>query len=284
VVLGNSPSTFFIQTTAARAAERLLHIFFLQDMKNPFAEVNNPKVRMTDAQRVDQIISLLEESERPLFIFAHFMDTHGPNFSAGNDTSTTTTNNEEKWDTGRYEEAIQGFDGHVRDIYSYLERSGELDNTILVIYTDHGYRYTVNQRVPILIHFPKDEHAGRRRNNVQVIDIPATLLDYLGITRPAWMTGSSVLSDEPPADRKIISIVAGSPRKIAPPFYQIKTVQVIVCQKWYTLNVQENSWKTGLNRGHTAPCAEDTLPPDAEIRQWILEYLKNYGYDTSSLQ
>jgi hypothetical protein len=98
------------------------------------------------------------------------------------------------------------------------------------------------------------------------------------------MTGISMLGNEPPAERRIVSITAGSPRKIDPPFYQIKIVQVIVCQNWYALNVQENSWNSGVIRDHTCPCAEETLPPDTEIRQWILEYLKNYGYDTSSLQ
>jgi hypothetical protein len=98
------------------------------------------------------------------------------------------------------------------------------------------------------------------------------------------MTGWSMLNDEPPADRRIISIVAGSPKKIAPPFFQIKIVQVIVCQKWYTLNVQENVWKSGMVNGHTAPCDKQTLPSDAEIRQMILEYLEKYGYDISSLQ
>ena len=90
------------------------------------------------------------------------------------------------------------------------------------------------------------------------------------------------LREEPPADRKIISITGGSPKKTLPPFYQIKTVQATICQKWYALNVQDNVWKTGLVKGHTAPCAEDTLPPDAEIRTAILEYLEEHGYDTSS--
>ncbi|HSO13468.1 MAG TPA: sulfatase-like hydrolase/transferase [Anaerolineales bacterium] len=284
-VLGNSPSTYFIQMIAERAFDRLLHIFFLEDMKNPFAEVNNPKVRLTDAERVDQIIDLLEQSDRPLFVFAHFMDTHGPLFSSEQDVfPNESTDDDQEWDMGRYKDAILSFDQRVQEIYSYLAQSGKLDDTILVIYTDHGYRYTVNQRIPIIIHFPRHEHAGIRRNNVQVMDIPVTLLDYLGISRPEWMTGFSMLGDEPPADRRIVSIVAGSPKKVKPPFYQIKTVQVVVCQKWYTWNVQENIWKSGMVRGHTAPCADQILPPDAEIQQMMLEYLDEHGFDTGSLR
>lgn len=282
-VLGNSSSTYFTQTITERAAERLLHIFFIRDMENPLEIVNNPKVRMTDTQRMGEIISLLEESDRPLFVFAHFMDTHGPLFSSEKDVAAKGKfDKEAEWDVELYKDSIKSFDSNVKKIYSYLEQSGKLDNTILVIYTDHGYKYVVNQRIPIIVHFPKDEHSGSRKNNVEIIDIPVTLLDYLGISQPEWMRGTSILSDEPPANRKIISITGGSPKKTVPPFYQIKTVQVLVCQKWYSLNVQDNIWKSGLVKGHTGPCAENTLPSDAEIRQMILDYLNRHGYDTSS--
>jgi hypothetical protein len=73
------------------------------------------------------------------------------------------------------------------------------------------------------------------------------------------------------------------PSKIKPPFYQIKIVQVLVCQKWYTLNVQENKWDTGNVSGHTSKCSLDLLPPEEDIRQKILDYLEKYGYDVSSL-
>ena len=285
VLLGNSPSTQFIQIIVERSTERLLHIFFLEDMQNPFEAVNNPKVRMTDAERVEQIIDLLDTSNRPVFVFAHFMNTHGPAFSSEQASpSESSSDHEEDWDVDLYIQAIQSFDEHVREIYTHLIKSGKLDNTIILIYTDHGYKYAVNQRIPILIHFPKNENKGLRRNNVEIIDIPVTLLDYLDIPHPEWMTGWSMLGEEPPADRRIVSIIGSSPRKVKPPFYQIKTVQVIVCQKWYALNVQENIWGTGIIKGHTSPCANEKLPPDTEIRDEILKYLDSYGYDVSSLQ
>jgi hypothetical protein len=109
-------------------------------------------------------------------------------------------------------------------------------------------------------------------------------LDYLAIPIPDWMTGSSMLKDEPPADRQIISITAGSPKKSGPPFYQIKIVQVIVCHKWYALNVQENQWKSGIISRHTSKCDNSLLPSDEDIHQRILEYLAEYDYDISTLE
>ena len=283
-LLGNSPPTYFIQTMTGRITERLLHIFFIRDMKSPVTAVNDPRSRMTDGERVDQILDLVDQSEQPVFVFAHFMDTHGPTFSSSKHVFSGDSSGTEEWDQGRYEDAILSFDGSIQRIYDHLAQTGDLDDTIIVIYTDHGYKYAINHRIPVIIHFPNDAHAGRRKNNVQIVDVPVTLLDYLGIARPAWMTGESILDNEPPVDREIISITAGSPKKIAPPFYQIKTVQVIVCQKWYALNVQENSWKSGLVAGHTSRCDINLLPSDENIRQKILDYLKQYGYNVSSLQ
>ena len=252
-------------------------------MQEPVAEVYKPNERMTDEQRVDQIIDLLKRSDRPIFIFAHLMDTHGPIFTSQKQVFSSGSDAEE-WDENRYPDAILSFDGHVKKVYEHLAQTGQLDNTILVIYTDHGLKYTINQRIPIIIHFPKNAHAGKIHNNVQNIDIPVTLMDYLGIPRPKWMTGTSLLDGEPDADREIMSTTAGSPKMIAPPFYQIQSIQVIVCQKRYVLNVREDTWRTGMINGHTAKCTEDTLPSEQEVHQTILEYLEKYNYDTSSLK
>lgn len=286
-LLGNSPSAYFLQTVAERISDRLFHIFFIKEMENPFQQVNNPKFRMTDGERLDQIINLLETSDRPVFVFSHFMNTHGPHFSSGDKTSEeedSAAEEEKEWDVELYKEAIRSFDDHVRELYTYLEESGKLDNTIIVIYTDHGYRYVINQRIPLIIHFPHDEYAGVIKNNVQIIDLPATLVDYLDTDQPEWMTGASLLQGEPPAAREIIGTTAGSPKKIKPPFYQIKTLQILICQKWYVWNVQDNEFKTGEVKSHTAKCDPTLLPTDDEIRQKMLDYLKQYNYDTSSLE
>ena len=284
-LLGNSSSAYFLQTVAERASDRLFHIFFVKEMENPFQQVNNPKFRMTDGERVDQIINLLETSDRPVFVFSHFMNTHGPHFSSGDRASTEESEEEEKeWDVELYKEAIRSFDDNVRELYTYLEESGKLDNTIIVIYTDHGYRYVINQRIPLIIHFPNDEYAGPIKNNVQVIDLPATLLDYIDKDQPEWMTGTSLLQGEPPVMREIISTTAGSPKKIKPPFYQIKSLQFIVCQKWYSWNVQDNEFKTGEVKSHTAKCDPTLLPTDDEVKKKMLEFFKKYKYDTNSIE
>jgi arylsulfatase A-like enzyme len=282
-VLGNSPSTFFIQTMTERASERLFHIFLIQGMQNPISEVNNPEFRTSDEKRVEQILDIVDRADRPVFIFAHLMDTHGPNFSHQKQVFSSGPDTKD-WDMNHYLDSILSFDGHVKKIYDHLAQTGQLDNTILVIYTDHGYQYTINQRIPILIHFPEDKYAGKLRNNVQVIDIPTTLLDYLDISSPKWMDGTSLLNGEPPIDRKIFSTAASSPPKIGPPFYQLRVVQVIVCHKWFTLNVKENTFKAGVISRRTTHCDENLLPSKWQVHQTILEYLEKNRYDTRSLR
>jgi len=58
----------------------------------------------------------------------------------------------------------------------------------------------------------------------------------------------------------------------------------LVCQKWYELNVQENKFDTGTVTGYVSRCSQDLLPPEDEIHQKILDYLKNHEYDITSLQ
>src|SRR5215213_1237057 len=283
-LLGNSPSTYFIQTIATRASERLLHIFFIRQMQNPLVEVNDPANRVSDEERVNEIIDQLDHADRPVFIFTHLMDTHGPEFSFQEQIFSKGSSPDTPWDESRYEDAIYSFDGHLKKIYEHLVETGQLNHTVLVVYTDHGFQYATHERIPVIIHFPADANAGKRLNNIQNIDIPATLLDYLGLPIPDWMDGTSFLKGEMPADREIISTTAGSPTEIAPPFYQINTVQVIVCQKWYVLNVRKNTFENGTITGHTAKCDKSLLPSAQKIHEKILEYLENHGYNISSLQ
>jgi hypothetical protein len=283
-VLGNSTSTHFINTLMDRVNKRLLHIFFIQEMQNPVKAVNNPKVGMTDEQRVDQIIDILDQADRPVFIFAHLMNTHGPFLGSSEQDSASDTSATMSWDKERYKEAIRLFDNHLERIYTHLEETDQLNNTVLVIYTDHGYKYAVNHRIPVIFHFPNQEYAGSIENNVQILDIPVTLMDYLDIPIPNWMTGTSLLDGGPPADREIISIVSSSPKKIAPPFYQIKTVQFIICHKFYQLNVQKNKWVSADLVGHTARCEDAQIPSGEIVRQRILDYLEKFDYDINSLQ
>jgi hypothetical protein len=279
-ILGNSQSMYFIRTIAERADERLQYIFLNRKMADPVTSVHDPAARISDTERVDLILHTIDNAERPVFIFTHMMDTHGPEFASEQYVFSTGPSSK-KWDVNNYLDATLTFDGNAQKIYNHLARTGKLDDTILVIYTDHGFTYTINERIPVVIHFPHDEFSRHVKNNVQVIDIPVTLLGYLDLPQPEWMSGTSLLHEDPPAGRIIFSTTSGDPEKIAPPFYQINIMQGIICDRWYQLDVRKNLFRAGGIANSSAAC----LPPDEEeVHQTLLEYLEHHGYDVRSLR
>jgi N-acetylglucosamine-6-sulfatase len=92
-------------------------------------------------------------------------------------------------------------------IFDALERTGELDNTIVIFTGDNGYlmgehglfddkrwAYEPSIRLPLLMRYPKLIKPGSERNqSVLNIDIAPTLLDLAGVTPYSKMQGKSLL-------------------------------------------------------------------------------------------
>ena len=91
-----------------------------------------------------------------------------------------------------YDEEILGVDEHVGRILDSLERYGLMDNTIVVLFSDHGEEFmehgfighgaqlTREQiHVPLIIHVPGREPA-RRKDLASLIDLAPTLLSLAG--------------------------------------------------------------------------------------------------------
>lgn len=88
-----------------------------------------------------------------------------------------------------------------------LDKMDELDlwkDTMLIVNTDHGYLlgehgwwskvvmpvYDEICRTPLFVHDPRFQSDGQRRDQLaQLIDIPATLLEFFGLPLPADMQG-----------------------------------------------------------------------------------------------
>jgi hypothetical protein len=157
-------------------------------------------------------------------------------------------------------------------------------------------KHNGRMRIPLLIHFPNGEFAGRIRSNVQNLDIPPTILDYVGIEHPGWMTGQSLLKGDPPQDRLIFNSgpsngtqigqdkieVDAKPVKLLS--YELSFYNVINCQKWYKLNLIDLTWSSGDIQGHSSPCLEDNLLTMEQVNDALTEHLLSNGFDTSTLQ
>ena len=270
-------SSFFLSTVAQRLSDRVLHIYYIRTMVNPYAAVTQKLDSSSDPVRMEQLFKLLRNTHQPLFLQVYMMGTHIFLYDD-------------------YDQAVRNFDGYVQEVVNELKRTGKLDQTVIVIYTDHGKTNQRKVRTPLLIRFPNGEYAGKIVNNTQNLDIPPTILDYLGLKKPDWMAGRSLLKGEPPADRPIFSTSTSystgngkgqlmlDMSKIKPPFYQFENIDMIICNHWYTADTSKLSWQAGVIQNYPTPCDPSKLPDNRQAQQIMLDELKHDGYDVSTLE
>ncbi len=106
----------------------------------------------------------------------------------------------------RYCEALVPVDQAVSRTLEYLEKSGQLNNTLFVYMGDNGFffgehglidkraAYETSMRVPLLMRLPANMDRNKGQvvtENVTNIDIAPTLLEAAAIEKPAHMHGES---------------------------------------------------------------------------------------------
>jgi hypothetical protein len=290
---GAGDSVYFTSNLIQRVSARLFHIFYIQKMINPYTIVTQPISQQSDRERLEQLETLIRESDRPLFVHVHMMSTHGPKFYSEQQVFSRGETQDGEWMVDFYDDGILNFDRYVGELLDTLRTTGKLKNTVIIIYSDHGMKYLVWARTPLIIHFPDHKYIGRIQNNVQNLDIAPTILDYLGLPQPSWMDGRSLLKGDPPEHRFIfssgisyaVSIGQGyqaiDPSRAIPPFYQFEFLNVIDCNHWYLLDLIQFNFKSGMIAGHTAPCAEDSMLTMEQAKAEIAKHLAKNGFDVS---
>jgi N-sulfoglucosamine sulfohydrolase len=98
---------------------------------------------------------------------------------------------------------VEHFDGMVGRAMAALEEAGQLDNTIVVVTSDHGMPfprakaslYDTGSRVPLAIRWPEGiEKPGREvKAFVNLSDLAPTFLEAAGLEAPEMMTARSLL-------------------------------------------------------------------------------------------
>ncbi len=289
---GYSNEIYFFSTMQVRLSERLGHIFFLQDMQNPYASLTRSgTVILTDQQRMDCLRRDLDEasqSGRPLFAHVHLLNTHGPEFYPATQVFSRGEMQDQAWMVDFYDDAILEYDAQVQELVQYLKDSGQYDHTILVLYSDHPQQWKTAERIPLLIHFPGDAHAGAVAANTQNIDVAPTLLDYLGMQIPAWMEGNSLLGSLDPA--RLITIggtdkiqMAGEELALSddasqPPFYQFSQLTVIQCRHLYRFDLKNGASSESWLSGRVDPCPAETVEPNEVIHRKVEQMLTARNY------
>jgi arylsulfatase A-like enzyme len=97
-------------------------------------------------------------------------------------------------------------DDNVGRIMETLERAGKLDDTAILLCSDHGFflgewrmydkrfMHEPSIRVPLMVRYPRIVKAGSGCERMALnLDLAPTILDLAGLTVPQWMQGQSLM-------------------------------------------------------------------------------------------
>jgi choline-sulfatase len=140
-----------------------------------------------------------------VFVFVHLFDLHAPYVRAADPDALPQA--------AGYDVELAYVDqlmGHFRQA---LVAGGWWDSSLIVLLSDHGeslgdhgetshgyFAYQSTLWVPLVMHWPKGRanYPARADRSGGLIDVSPTILDFLGIARPASFSGASLLADTGP--------------------------------------------------------------------------------------
>ena len=288
---GYGSPAYFIFTVEGRLANRLLQALCIETVENPFSTVADAPEWRGDSRRIEDLLNLLDGTPEPLFIHVHLLETHGPKYESTMRHFSLGIEQDKKWMTDFYDDAILSFDAYIDELIEALKASGRYDQTLLIVYSDHAMGFQTIERIPLLFHFPAGQHAGRITTNVQNLDIAPTILDYLGAPIPAWMEGESILHFSNQVREPIFAVrIPANPERgsavtdrevFGTEHHQFSNLQIFYCQRIYNLDLVAGEWKLRSINGYVAPCPTGDLLHLDQVRQVAVEFLASQGYDTS---
>jgi arylsulfatase A-like enzyme len=105
-----------------------------------------------------------------------------------------------------YDGCVSAFDDEVGKMLAHLDVCGLADNTIVVVYSDHGMEFfehdtwgqgnsavgDFSPRIPLVIHAPGRPARGTVSHVVRLVDLAPTLLELVGAPAVASMDGVSL--------------------------------------------------------------------------------------------
>lgn len=108
---------------------------------------------------------------------------------------------------------IARLDSVVGSLVAELEKEGELDNTIIFFWGDHGdglprakrWLYDSGLKIPLIIKWPDNRDAGSTDDRlISSIDLGPTVLSLAGVPVPAYMHGIPFLGKQPGPARNAV--------------------------------------------------------------------------------
>ncbi|MCO4746824.1 MAG: sulfatase-like hydrolase/transferase [Proteobacteria bacterium] len=259
-----------------------------------------------DRAVLEEALAYLDEADGPVLMHLHLLGTHCCTFHPLEDRYTVEDaqkfsgpiRNEKT--RARYLSTVSEFDDNVAFFVEELRARGQLDNTLLIVSSDHSAGWRAMSRVPLIVRAPNAAVTGRVTANVQLLSVPATVLQHVGVPRaqiPSWMHDEALpLPGEQAPEPLILSIddVALSTNPIegfamakdgtmghrqieapGPPEYGVGTLGVVRCNHFARFKVAHRRWFRGTIKEHTSPCAVGFGRP--ELKDILLSVDREYG-------
>ncbi|MCP4229542.1 MAG: sulfatase, partial [bacterium] len=152
-------------------------------------------------------------NDRPFFLWVHYFDPHGPlwappEYIHNKDYNRRYNPNTKKKNRIRelYAAECRYVDDAVGKLWAALEETGQLENTIFIVTSDHGEElmerklydhghtmYPELTNIPLLIYYPPGIKGYYSDKPVSLLDIMPTVLDAVGDDSPLTTEGISLL-------------------------------------------------------------------------------------------
>jgi hypothetical protein len=280
-------SEYNFELLSKRITDRLQHILFIRIMINPFEEVTMQPGRKDATSRIPELMKSVQNGTEPYFIHAHLLGTHGPTYRTSSTTFSQGRKQKKDFDIDFYDDAILDFDTYVHDLFTNLEESGKLKNTVVIIYSDHPRARAAYQHTPLLFWFPNGQYAGQITSNTQNMDIAPTILDYLGEPIPQWMEGISLLKGNPSPERPIYSVLWKDPKKNKLPnqtLFRFGDLRMIICNQYVEFSSEDMQWHTGDVKDKSSACVADQQLSIEKMEAILLKRLQQDGIDTTLME
>ncbi|MFW6130373.1 MAG: sulfatase-like hydrolase/transferase [Atribacterota bacterium] len=147
-----------------------------------------------DAKYVtDSAINMIKKNrDKKIFTFIHYWDTHSP-YHCPNEFLNPKSDKDKDILIGRYKGAVKYVDKQIGRLVKKLRKMGKLENTLMIITSDHGdsltehgiyfdhhglYNETIH--VPLILHYPEKISSDKRvKGFVQHTDLVPTILDII---------------------------------------------------------------------------------------------------------